>query len=88
MLTWILLAILAVNAATFISFWRDKVYAINGTRRIPEADLLKLALIGGTPSAFLARRMFRHKTRKEPFSTYLQLIAVIQLGGLIGFWLI
>ncbi len=55
---------------------------------MPEADLLKLALIGGTPGAFLARHMFRHKTRKEPFSTYLQLIAVIQLGGLIGFWLI
>lgn len=87
MLTWIILAILAVNAATFVSFWRDKVYAINGRRRIPEADLLKLALIGGTPGAFLARHMFRHKTRKEPFSTYLQLIAVIQLGGLIGFWL-
>jgi uncharacterized membrane protein YsdA (DUF1294 family) len=55
-----------------------------GERRIPEAHLLGLALIGGSPGALMARRMFRHKTRKQPFSTWLFLIVAIQAGIVIG----
>jgi uncharacterized membrane protein YsdA (DUF1294 family) len=51
-------------------------------RRIPERDLLLLALLGGTPGAYLARRAFRHKTRKQPFSSKLHGIALLQLAGL------
>ena len=73
---WLLL----VNAWTVERFREDKIRAIAGDRRIPERELLHLALIGGSPGAFVARRIFRHKTRKEPFSTHLQLIAAIQAG--------
>ncbi len=80
--------LLLVNAWTVLRFWQDKQRAIAGERRIPEADLLGLALIGGSPGALLARRLFRHKTRKEPFSTQLLLIAVVQAGGLIGWFVL
>ncbi len=76
--------LLTVNIWTVIRFWQDKKRAIAGERRIPEADLLGLALIGGSPGALLARRWFRHKTRKEPFSTRLMLIAALQAGAGIG----
>ena len=76
--------LLLVNYWTVVRFWQDKMRAQAGERRIPEADLLGLALIGGSPGALLARHIFRHKTRKEPFSTYLLLIVVLQLGALIG----
>jgi uncharacterized membrane protein YsdA (DUF1294 family) len=79
-----LLLILAVNGWTMIRFWQDKRRACAGARRIPESNLLGLALIGGSPGALLARRLFRHKTRKEPFSTHLLLICALQLGALIG----
>lgn len=77
-------AILLVNGWTVLRFWQDKRRAIAGERRIPEADLLGLALIGGSPGALLARHWFRHKTRKEPFSTQLLLIAMVQAGAAIG----
>ncbi|MDB5722013.1 MAG: cold-shock protein [Alphaproteobacteria bacterium] len=80
----ILLVLAAINGWTMLRFWQDKAYARSGARRIPEADLLGLAAIGGTPGALLARRLFRHKTRKEPFSTRLLLIAALQAGALIG----
>lgn len=86
MLANFLIVFLLVNLWTILRFRQDKQRAIAGARRIPEADLLGLALIGGTPGAFLARHLFRHKTRKQPFSTWLWLIAVIQAGGLIGFF--
>jgi uncharacterized membrane protein YsdA (DUF1294 family) len=72
--------IVAVNAWTMLRFWQDKSRAIHGELRIPEARLLGLALIGGSPGAFAARKLFRHKTRKEPFSTQLMFIAVLQVG--------
>ena len=74
----------AVNLITVASFWDDKQRAIEGKRRVPEADLLRLALIGGSPGALLARKLFRHKTRKESFSMMLFVIVALQLGALIG----
>jgi uncharacterized membrane protein YsdA (DUF1294 family) len=76
--------LVAVNLWTMLRFRQDKARARAGTRRIAEADLLGLALIGGSPGALLARRLFRHKTRKEPFSTRLQLIAFVQAGAVVG----
>lgn len=81
------LVLFAVNAITVTRFWRDKQRAIAGLRRVPEAELLGLALIGGTPGAFLARAMFRHKTRKQPFSTQLMVTAAAQAGAAGGWFL-
>ena len=87
MISVVLLALagfIIVNCWTILRFWQDKVRAQAGERRIPEADLLGLALIGGSPGALLARKVFRHKTRKEPFSTQLFLIVAVQAGLLFG----
>lgn len=74
----------AVNLWAFLAFGSDKRRACAGMRRIREADLLALALFGGSPGALLARRLFRHKTHKEPFSTHLMAIAALQAGALLG----
>lgn len=84
---WIPIAaatLLSLNGWTMLRFWQDKSRARAGERRIPEANLLGLALIGGTPGAFLARHLFRHKTRKQPFSTQLWMIAAVQAGVALG----
>jgi len=75
---------LLLNCWTIVRFWQDKQRALAGERRISESDLLGLALIGGSPGALIARRLFRNKTKKEPFSTQLFLIIALQLGALIG----
>ena len=84
MLGLAILALLFVNLVTMLAWHHDKACAVAGMRRVRESDLLWLALIGGTPGAFLARHLFRHKTRKQPFSMRLMLIAAIQAGALIG----
>lgn len=86
MLMIVLPALLLVNVWTMLRFRQDKARARAGQRRIPEADLLGLALIGGSPGAWLARHLFRHKTRKQPFSTRLALITLLQAGAIAG-WL-
>ncbi len=82
----IVLAIAAINLATFALFGLDKALARRDARRIRESTLLWLAVLGGTPGAYAARRLFRHKTRKQPFSNYLFAIATLQTAG-IGGWI-
>lgn len=78
------LAFLIVNLATVLTFGRDKQFAVEGGRRIRESTLLWLAAIGGSPGALWARQHYRHKTRKQPFSTQLELIVMVQAGILLG----
>ncbi len=73
------LYLIAVNAAAYLAFFHDKRRAISGGWRLREDTLLMLAFIGGWPSAKLAQRLFRHKTRKQPFAARLNRIVVFHL---------
>ena len=59
--------LIIVNLTAFALYGADKSYAKKGSRRIPERNLLFWAWIGGSIGAFLAMRIFRHKTRKAKF---------------------
>ena len=73
--------LLLVNAAAFGAFALDKAAAESGGRRIAESTLLLLALAGGSPGAWLAIKVMRHKTRKQPFRSILIAIVVLQVGA-------
>jgi uncharacterized membrane protein YsdA (DUF1294 family) len=80
--------LIAANFIAFATFGIDKALAEAGARRISEATLLTWALVGGTPGAYAARHLFRHKTRKQPFSNELHFIAGLQAVVLfLGFTL-
>ena len=55
----------------------DKSAAQKGRWRTRESVLHVLALIGGWPGALVAQRMFRHKTKKQPF----QVVFWCTVGG-------
>ncbi len=56
-----------VSAATFLLYRHDKQRAQTGGWRTPESTLHFAELLGGWPGAFLAQRVFRHKTAKTSF---------------------
>jgi uncharacterized membrane protein YsdA (DUF1294 family) len=87
-LFWTAAALLILNGLTIWRFWDDKRRARAGSRRIAERDLLILALLGGSPGALLARRLFHHKTRKQPFYIYLWLIVALQAAAAAGWFLL
>lgn len=81
---WALLAI-APSGLTFALFAVDKARAsARRGRRVPERRLLLCAVLGGTPGAYAARWVLRHKTRKQPFVGRLHGIAAgqVALAGL------
>lgn len=73
------LYLVAINLATFAAFGLDKRRAEAGAWRIPERRLLGLAAAGGAPGAAAAQRVFRHKTLKEPFASWLRLILTVEV---------
>jgi uncharacterized membrane protein YsdA (DUF1294 family) len=58
---------LVVSVFTFLAYRSDKRRAEAGQWRIPEQTLHIAELLGGWPGAFLAQRIFRHKTAKTSF---------------------
>lgn len=80
----IVTAFIAVNFIAFAAFGVDKAKAEAGSWRVAESTLLMLAFIGGTPGAYAGRTIFRHKTRKQPFSGQLHSIAIFHGVALAG----
>lgn len=71
--------LLAINLFAFAAFWFDKRAAIRGEWRVRESTLLLIAFLGGSSGALLAQQVFRHKTRKQPFRSYLLSIAILHI---------
>ena len=78
-----LLYFAGVNAVTFGAFALDKRAARDRGWRVPEARLLTLAAVGGSPAALFAQQLLRHKTRKEPFRALLWVIVAAQAATLL-----
>lgn len=68
-----------VNMVTFIAYGLDKWKARRNRWRIPEAVLLWLAVLGGSPAALIAMHLFRHKTLHKKFRYGVPAILFIQI---------
>jgi uncharacterized membrane protein YsdA (DUF1294 family) len=79
-----------VNLWAFLLFGVDKLRAGAGASRVSEGALLIWAFFGGTIGAYAGRALFRHKTRKQPFSSHLHQIAILHVCAfmLAGGWML
>lgn len=82
---WYVTAFVAINAATFVLYGVDKVFAAAGAWRVPERTLQLTAFLLGSPGALIAMLVFRHKTRKTSFQLVLALLVLTQVLAVIGF---
>ena len=76
----------SMSALSFIMYALDKSAARRGTWRTAESTLHLSDLIGGWPGALVAQRVFRHKTRKQPFQFFFWTAVVVNTGALA--WLL
>ena len=68
-----------VNLIAFIMYGVDKKKAIKHKWRIPEHDLILVALLGGSIGAILGMKVFRHKTKHPKFFIGVPAILIVQL---------
>ena len=82
--------LLIINAAAFLAYGLDKLLAKLKARhekvpRLPERNLLLLAIVGGGIGAWLGMELFRHKTQHRSFRICVPLftlIWIVVIGGL------
>ena len=84
LLKYYLLVTCVVSLLTFSAYGWDKRQAVKQGRRVPEARLHLLSLLGGWPGALVARYYFRHKNRKTSFQIVFWLIGLAQAALLIA----
>lgn len=75
----LLLYLAAINLLTFIIYGIDKLAAIKSWRRIPEAFLLWIAVLGGSIGALLGMKIWHHKTLHKKFKYGVPVIILVQL---------
>lgn len=76
---WLLYWLIATNLIGFVLMVWDKAKAQSGERRIAESTLISWSMLGGSIGTLTASLVIRHKTRKQPISTMLRAIPVVQL---------
>jgi uncharacterized membrane protein YsdA (DUF1294 family)/cold shock CspA family protein len=74
-----------LSVVTFLMYGADKSAAVHGRWRTSEATLHTVALVGGWPGALVARKVFRHKTTKQPFRTIFWCTVVVNCVALVWF---
>ena len=79
--------LIIINIIASLLYGIDKYSAIRQKYRISEKSLHIIELIGGSPAAFIAQRIFHHKTRKTSFQIVFWLIVFLQIViVLFYFW--
>lgn len=73
-----LIAILCMGFGAYLLYAYDKQCAERNKWRIPESMLLFVAAVGGSIGAYMAMRVYHHKTRKEQFAYGIPAIILIQ----------
>jgi uncharacterized membrane protein YsdA (DUF1294 family) len=81
------LALAWLCVANLLAFWMfaaDKRAAVAGSPRTRESSLLLISLLGGSPGAYAAQEIFRHKTRKQSFRTRFWMVVAFQAVCSLG----
>ncbi len=77
--------IVTINLTTFVAYGVDKRAAIKKQWRVAENDLHMLEFLGGWIGAWLAQKIFHHKTAKKSFQNMYRLMIVLEFAAI---WLI
>ena len=80
-----LLHVALLSVAAFALFVWDKHRARKDARRISEANLLWLAVLGGAAGAWLGMRRIRHKTQHARFRMLVPAALLLHVGAIV--WL-
>jgi len=77
-LIFIVYHLACINSVAFIAYGADKRAAQRGDWRIPEAYLHTLEFLGGWIGAFIAQKIFHHKTKKRSFQLMFWFMLVLE----------
>ncbi len=81
---WVAAVYAGASVLTFIVYAVDKSAAAADSRRVPEATLLALGLVGGWPGAIVAQQVLRHKSSKASFRSAFWGTVVVNVAAFLA----
>lgn len=81
----LIIYLISINVATFITYGVDKWKAKRSKWRIREASLLLLAALGGSIGALLGMKIWHHKTMHKKFKYGVPAILITQIALIVYF---
>ena len=79
----LIIYLVLINAVGFFLMIADKSRARKNRRRIPEATLMLIAVLGGSLGSLAGMYLVRHKTRHIKFTAGIPLILAVQIVAAI-----
>ena len=83
----ILIYLLIINIFGFFIMWLDKHKAQKGSWRIPEKTLFMITALGGGIGTIAGMYTFRHKTQKLNFVIGFPFITILEVIGILYYFL-
>lgn len=80
-LLFLVFHLVSINITTMIAYWSDKRAAVKGRWRVSENNLHTLEFLGGWPGAFIAQKIFKHKTKKKTYQAAFWLMLILQAAA-------
>lgn len=84
----IILYLLLINLFGFFIMWLDKRKAKKGSWRIPEKTLFIVTALGGGIGTIIGMYTFRHKTQKLNFVIGFPFITILEIIGVIWYFVV
>ncbi|HMV59521.1 MAG TPA: cold shock and DUF1294 domain-containing protein [Anaerolineales bacterium] len=81
---WVAGVYFVASMVCFVVYAIDKSAAAAERRRVSEATLLALGLVGGWPGAIVAQQVLRHKSNKASFRASFWLTVIINVFAFIA----
>ncbi|UMZ73756.1 DUF1294 domain-containing protein [Natranaerofaba carboxydovora] len=75
----LLIIIILINITGFVLIGLDKKRAVKNKWRIPEKNLLFIAVVGGSPGIFIGMKVFRHKINRKVFKYFIPFLILLHL---------
>lgn len=80
----LIIYLLIINLTGYFTMGQDKARAKRKKRRVPEARLFEIALLGGALGVLIGMNRFRHKTLHTSFRFGIPLLLVLN-AAIVGY---
>lgn len=76
--------IISINITTFIAYWLDKRAAQKRAWRVSEKNLHMLEFMGGWIGAYIAQKVFHHKSSKKSYQRMYKVMIVMEFAAIFA----
>lgn len=81
LLLFVVFQLISINITTFIAYWVDKRAAVRRGWRVSENTLHTLEFLGGWLGAWIAQKVFHHKSSKKSYQRMYKVMIVMEFAA-------